>query len=216
MSRLKEAYKDAYNNKTSSSEIDARMLLAVEELEPGTKVLEVGLGSGGFSKGISSFIDIDLYGVDVSQSAIDSCKDYLVEGFVRDLSNENLPWQNNYFHSVICLEVFEHLQNPYKALSEIQRVLMPGGKLILSLPNSIGGHLMIYPGLERPKNFRLFLRQNYFYVRKIKPFGVLWHMDNIGQLISQRFKNPFMGKVAAFIAEKSLMLNTNYYFICND
>ena len=38
------------------------------------------------------------------------------------------------YDTVLCSEVLEHLANPAAALSEINRVLKPGGKLILSVP----------------------------------------------------------------------------------
>lgn len=43
-----------------------------------------------------------------------------------------LPFQENEFDEVLCFEVFEHLKNPFQAAKEIQRVLKPGGRLILT------------------------------------------------------------------------------------
>ncbi|MDO8551673.1 MAG: methyltransferase domain-containing protein [bacterium] len=48
---------------------------------------------------------------------------------------KKLPYQDKYFDFVTCTEVFEHLENPWKASAEISRVLKPNGYLILSLPN---------------------------------------------------------------------------------
>ncbi|EAW42963.1 glycosyltransferase [Nodularia spumigena] len=42
-----------------------------------------------------------------------------------------LPFQDEIFDAVVCLNVFEHLYNPNLAAKEILRVLKPGGKLIL-------------------------------------------------------------------------------------
>lgn len=46
----------------------------------------------------------------------------------------NLKYQDNSFDNIICLEVFEYLATPQKAIDEIYRVLKPGGKLTLSCP----------------------------------------------------------------------------------
>lgn len=46
----------------------------------------------------------------------------------------DLQFPENLFDNVVCLEVFEYLVTPQKAINEIYRVLKPGGKLILSCP----------------------------------------------------------------------------------
>lgn len=44
----------------------------------------------------------------------------------------NLPFKNEEFKVVICIEVLEHLHSPNKAVHEMQRVLEKGGTLILT------------------------------------------------------------------------------------
>lgn len=39
------------------------------------------------------------------------------------------------YDSVLCLEVLEHVPDPFRAMSEIGRVLRPGGALVLSVPH---------------------------------------------------------------------------------
>ena len=46
----------------------------------------------------------------------------------------NMPFADNSFDCVICLETLEHVENPFTALKEIHRVLKPNGKLISSTP----------------------------------------------------------------------------------
>jgi SAM-dependent methyltransferase len=43
----------------------------------------------------------------------------------------NLPFLDNVFAAVISLNAFEHYREPVRAMSEIRRVLQPGGKLFL-------------------------------------------------------------------------------------
>lgn len=50
-------------------------------------------------------------------------------------AGEKLPFPNDYFDLVLSHEVLEHVQNDQKAANEIIRVLKPGGRLILFVPN---------------------------------------------------------------------------------
>lgn len=45
-----------------------------------------------------------------------------------------LPFENNLFDTVLCLEVLEYVEEPLRALNELHRVLKPGGVLLLSIP----------------------------------------------------------------------------------
>jgi SAM-dependent methyltransferase len=44
----------------------------------------------------------------------------------------NLPFPDGKFDVIVCTEVLEHLHTPHTAVSEMNRVLKPGGKLILT------------------------------------------------------------------------------------
>ena len=66
-------------------------------------------------------------------------------------SASQLPLQDDSFDTVILLEVLEHLERPQQALKEIQRVLRPGGTLILSLP-------FLYPVHDAPFDFQRYTR----------------------------------------------------------
>jgi len=46
-----------------------------------------------------------------------------------------LPFPDGFFDLVIFTEIIEHLTNPFFALSEIRRVLKPGGWLLITTPN---------------------------------------------------------------------------------
>jgi SAM-dependent methyltransferase len=52
----------------------------------------------------------------------------------------NLQFSDSSFDNIICLEVFEYLTTPKKAISEIYRVLRPGGTLVLSCPFMYKAH----------------------------------------------------------------------------
>lgn len=47
---------------------------------------------------------------------------------------QKLPFPDAAFDSVLCLEVFEYLENYQKAIAEIYRVMRPGSHAIISIP----------------------------------------------------------------------------------
>lgn len=47
---------------------------------------------------------------------------------------ENMKFENNSFDIFITQDVFEHINNPFKAFKEVQRVLKPGGIHIFTVP----------------------------------------------------------------------------------
>ncbi|KXK30257.1 MAG: hypothetical protein UZ01_01394 [Candidatus Brocadia sinica] len=50
---------------------------------------------------------------------------------------EKLPFDNEIFDVVTMLAVLEHLNKPVEIIKEIERVLAPDGKLILTVPSKI-------------------------------------------------------------------------------
>ncbi|MBI2099171.1 class I SAM-dependent methyltransferase [Candidatus Uhrbacteria bacterium] len=57
-----------------------------------------------------------------------------------------LPFPDNSFDLVLCIEVLEHLKSPERAIAEMKRVLRPGGKLILTTR-------FLYPIHDAPGDF---------------------------------------------------------------
>lgn len=57
----------------------------------------------------------------------------------------NLPFEENTFEIILCTEVLEHVDNPFKVAKELHRVLKPGGKLILTTR-------FMYPLHEAPRD----------------------------------------------------------------
>ena len=48
--------------------------------------------------------------------------------------SEELPWKDNSFDVVMCIDAFHHYPYPQKALREMHRVIRPEGHLIIADP----------------------------------------------------------------------------------
>ncbi|MBU0467112.1 MAG: class I SAM-dependent methyltransferase [Nanoarchaeota archaeon] len=70
---------------------------------------------------------VDLYGVDVKKIKHPKIK-------FGDL-NKKVPYSDNYFDTVVCFHVLEHLKEPEIAILEFLRVLKNGGRVVLTVPN---------------------------------------------------------------------------------
>lgn len=52
--------------------------------------------------------------------------------------NGLLPYTNDFFDHVACLEGLEHIENYHHVLREFARILKRGGRLLISTPNPLG------------------------------------------------------------------------------
>ena len=113
----------------------ARRELAIQFLAqvvpPDAKILDVGCGTG---KGQESFGKLGtVFGVDFSQDALMFCHERGLERIAR-ANAEALPIQSEVFDTVVTLDTIEHIPDDHKAVSEIARILKPGGVLLLNVP----------------------------------------------------------------------------------
>lgn len=118
----------------------------MDELKPekGDLILDLGCGRGQISDALA--------GRGYKVLSVD-----LVRENLSDVQNHNkifasiddLPLKSSSYDSIVCTDVFEHLypQMQEKVISEIYRVLKPGGRLLISypgnnLPNLTGVHII--------------------------------------------------------------------------
>ncbi len=78
-----------------------------------------------------------------------------------DAEADPFPYPGNHFDTVLCCEILEHLiHDPMRMMSEIHRVLKPGGVVLLTTPNAAslraihcilnGSHPAFYSRYPRP------------------------------------------------------------------
>ena len=99
----------------------------------GTNLLEIGSGLGHLVGQLEETFKTTA--MDVNHWALVQSGPVAPHTPMQVASAEDLPFQDGYFGVVIIKHVVEHLPHPEKAITELGRVLAPGGILILATPN---------------------------------------------------------------------------------
>lgn len=95
-------------------------------------VLDIGCGS---SPILSRYKGV---GIDSNKDKIEFMKSHLGDtGQRKYLVGDALflPFEDNNFDAVLCIEVIEHLENPAGVITEIMRVAKPNAKIVLATPD---------------------------------------------------------------------------------
>jgi len=112
---------------------DIRVKKMIELVGTGKEVLDLGCFSGYMMK---QFIKNGnkTIGTDTNKMFIKHCQDDGLNVFYID-SEKRLPFANSSFDVVVAGELIEHIYDTNKFLEECNRILRPGGELIISTPN---------------------------------------------------------------------------------
>lgn len=101
------------------------------------KLLDFGCGRKPYENlfNVTEYIGVDMIetGHDHKNSKIDVYYD-----------GKRLPFNDSIFDSLFCSEVLEHVFNPEEILPELNRVLKPGAKALITVPFSWNEHEMPY------------------------------------------------------------------------
>jgi ubiquinone/menaquinone biosynthesis C-methylase UbiE len=168
---VQEDYKAIYDRWHRNLPVDAeastpwhRMIREsiVEADLAGRKVLEIGCGRGGFACWLAHMspamrltaADYSPAAVAMGQSFAASAQLHNIDWCVADI--QRLPWPDGCFDTVVSCETIEHVPAPRSAIAELARVLRPGGKLFLTVPNyfNLAGVHRIYRKLVRGERFQ--------------------------------------------------------------
>ena len=95
-------------------------------------IVDLGCGPGNLLDRISKKSRL-IIGLDRSISALQFCQSRGYEFLARADFNET-PIASNIIDCVFSIDVIEHLNNDEKALSEIHRILKPGGISVITVP----------------------------------------------------------------------------------
>ena len=102
-------------------------------LEPGLSMLDFGCGPGTLSVGLARVVEPgEFHGVDIEWSQINMARAAAEAGGHSNASFQvadatNLPFDDNTFDVAHCHSVLNHIPDTLAVLSEVKRVLKPGG-----------------------------------------------------------------------------------------
>jgi SAM-dependent methyltransferase len=146
---------DVIRKETFGQDIGQNSWITVDEydrfigwlkLTPQDQVLEVASGSGGPALYLAGKNKCRVTGIDATesgvetaiQSAAESNQGAQVDFRVAD-ANARLPFENNSFDGILCIDSMNHLPNRLGVLREWHRVLRPGRRAVFTDPVVITG-----------------------------------------------------------------------------
>jgi SAM-dependent methyltransferase len=107
--------------------------------QPVDSLLDVGCNVGAWlSDCAGRYPSARLAGVEINPTALTVAKENVPTAELYHAGAEKLPFPDESFEFVTCMEVLEHLPADLRpaAFREMQRVLRPGGRLILTVPHA--------------------------------------------------------------------------------
>lgn len=192
------------------SDLRYRLELAYRMTPKSTSsLLDFGFGDGSFLIQIRRKIPCaKLYGFEIDNKKVQFLKQQLPDAEIfNSLDKDNrLPLKDESIDIVCLLDVLEHVPDESAVLSEIYRVLKPGGRLLLSVPHK-GLTEIFDPGnikFRAPKLHKFFYKRIFKYDDYEKKYGdvclfgdisvqkKMWHkhysISDLKALLKSRYK----------------------------
>jgi len=117
----------------------------VGQMPPGQKVLDVGCGNGTVLSCLANIHEI--HGVEINPQLAARANKIGMKTLVHDVESGPMPYPDKTFDAVFCGETIEHQVDTDWLIAEVNRVLKPGGTLILTYPNirtALGIAMMLF------------------------------------------------------------------------
>ena len=105
------------------------------ELRPGQRLLDLGCGPG-LLLGQALARGAGAWGIDLSATALALARARAAGARLHACNAEALCFRDGSFDVVTCVGTFEHFLDGDRTLAEMRRVLRPGGRICVMVPNS--------------------------------------------------------------------------------
>jgi ubiquinone/menaquinone biosynthesis C-methylase UbiE len=165
----------------NSAATDIREYLSPEK---GMKFLDTGCSANLAKYNLGEWPST-YYGVDISPALIEAMKRFVKEAnisvgglYVADISS--LPFENDFFDIAAVIGVLEYCTLEYieTSLQELHRVLKPGAKAVIDIPNSTHPHATDMQRLETYLGRRNFLHSRSDFEKLVIPLFRINNADD--------------------------------------
>ena len=138
--KSKEFYLPIADRLSLNKSLEIRTLSTYLQLHPGEAVLDVGCGSGYWTRRLADAHECTFVGVDASEEEVACARQHHSGARCSFLHSqaEVLPFGDESFDKVMSVCAMEHFSSDSDALREMWRVVRPGGVLALSVDSMSG------------------------------------------------------------------------------
>ena len=125
----------ARSNTYGNWNVPVMLLREIEQMPRDTRILELGSGGGflGAELHRSGFTNVTL--TDFTATTLASISEHAPNARLVGADGSQLPFRNGSFDIVVSSDVIEHIPEVERHISEVARVLIPGGRYLLKTPN---------------------------------------------------------------------------------
>ncbi len=154
--RYTHGYDTRFVERLQSRTVERAAAFFLPHLQPGMTLLDCGCGPGSITVGLAEVVAPgEVVGIDIETSQVETARSHAREREVQNVRFEvgsvfELPFPDASFDAAFAHTLLQHLNQPMKALSEIHRVLKPGG--IIGIKEDDQGSVILAPfdpGMER-------------------------------------------------------------------
>jgi SAM-dependent methyltransferase len=137
---MSSVFKDAHLTNCSTARpltLDKRLAVLSHHLAgPGGRLLDCGCGIGQYVRPLCQRCGLDAFGVEYEQEAVDAIQsDDFLKNRVSQGDLQHLNYSSDQWDYALLNEVLEHVADDEQVLSEVHRILKPGGLLFVFSPN---------------------------------------------------------------------------------
>jgi len=128
--------------------VRASTILPLFDAKQGETILDAGCGFGLYSLALAEK-GVIVIGVDTDEKQVSMAKEWAIKLSILNARFEvqdicKLPYEDESFDKILCVDVIEHVPNDERAISELVRVLKVEGTFALTTPTPISSQTCFF------------------------------------------------------------------------